>query len=104
MKTQNNRMDAMRVMRIAAIAGVSLALWACSDSAESDFVVLSEAERQEAATAFLDNEIGDQSVLTREEQEAELAWFMEASKPFQGMEISVVSETTRYSSWAFAPG
>jgi glycerol transport system substrate-binding protein len=32
------------------------------------------------------------STLTLAEQEAELAWFIEASKPFRGMEIRVVSE------------
>ncbi|WP_179381015.1 ABC transporter substrate-binding protein [Jannaschia marina] len=47
----------------------------------------------EAAQAFLDAEIGDTSVLTREEQEAEMQWFIDAAQPFQGMEISVVSET-----------
>ncbi|MEM7702645.1 MAG: ABC transporter substrate-binding protein [Pseudomonadota bacterium] len=66
---------------------------ACSESAESDFVVPTEAERQASAKAFLDDEIGDQSALTREEQEAELAWFMQAAEPYQGMSITVVSET-----------
>ncbi len=47
----------------------------------------------EAARAFLDAEIGDLSTLTREEQEAEMQWFIDAAAPFQGMEISVVSET-----------
>ncbi|MEP5938365.1 MAG: ABC transporter substrate-binding protein [Erythrobacter sp.] len=94
------------MMKTAVIAGVCLTLLACSDAAESDFVVLSEAERQAAATAFLDNEIGGQSTLTREEQEAEIAWFVEAAKPFQGMEISVVSETIathEYESKVLAP-
>ncbi len=47
----------------------------------------------EEARAFLDSEIGDQSVLTREEQEAEMQWFVDAAEPFQGMDIRVVSET-----------
>ncbi|MDX8348083.1 ABC transporter substrate-binding protein [Cognatiyoonia sp. IB215446] len=47
----------------------------------------------EAAMEFLDNEIAGLSVLTREEQEAEMAWFIEAAEPFAGMSISVVSET-----------
>lgn len=47
----------------------------------------------EAGRAFLDDQIGDLSSLTREEQEAELEWFVEAAKPYQGMEIRVVSET-----------
>ena len=47
----------------------------------------------EAARAFLDAEIGDLSSLTREEQEAEMQWFIDAAAPFAGMEIKVVSET-----------
>ncbi len=47
----------------------------------------------EAAKAFLDAEIGDLSTLTREEQEAEMQWFIDAAAPFAGMEIKVVSET-----------
>ncbi|MFN3278899.1 MAG: ABC transporter substrate-binding protein [Paracoccus hibiscisoli] len=47
----------------------------------------------EAARAFLDAEIGDQSVLTREEQEAEMQWFIDAAAPLSGMSINVVSET-----------
>ncbi|EDM70188.1 ABC sugar (glycerol) transporter, periplasmic binding protein [Roseobacter sp. AzwK-3b] len=45
------------------------------------------------ARAFLDSEIGDTSVLTREEQEAEMQWFVDAAQPFAGMDIRVVSET-----------
>jgi glycerol transport system substrate-binding protein len=47
----------------------------------------------EAAMEFLDNEIGGLSVLSREEQEAEMQFFIDAAQPFQGMEIKVVSET-----------
>jgi glycerol transport system substrate-binding protein len=47
----------------------------------------------EAARAFLDAEIGDLSTLTREEQEAEMQWFIDAAAPFSGMSINVVSET-----------
>ncbi|MGR3721498.1 MAG: ABC transporter substrate-binding protein [Paracoccus sp. (in: a-proteobacteria)] len=46
----------------------------------------------EEAKAFLDAEI-DNSTLTREEQEAEMQWFIDAAKPFAGMNINVVSET-----------
>ena len=42
---------------------------------------------------FLDKEIGDLSALTRAEQEAELQWFADAAKPYEGMDIKVVSET-----------
>ncbi len=47
----------------------------------------------EAAKAFLDAEIGDMSVLDRAGQEAELQWFIDAAKPYAGMDIKVVSET-----------
>ncbi|MGB8813230.1 MAG: ABC transporter substrate-binding protein [Paracoccaceae bacterium] len=47
----------------------------------------------EAAKAFLDAEIGDLSALDRAGQEAEMAWFETAAKPYAGMEIKVVSET-----------
>ncbi len=46
----------------------------------------------EAARAFLDEHI-QRSSLTREEQEAEMQWFVDAAAPFQGMSINVVSET-----------
>ncbi|MFN3973477.1 MAG: ABC transporter substrate-binding protein [Gemmobacter sp.] len=46
-----------------------------------------------AARAFLDAEIGDLSTLSRADQEAEMQWFIDAAKPFAGMDIKVVSET-----------
>ena len=45
------------------------------------------------AKKFLDTEIGDMSSLDRAAQEAEMQWFVDAAKPFAGMEIKVVSET-----------
>ncbi|MCV6597338.1 MAG: ABC transporter substrate-binding protein, partial [Mangrovicoccus sp.] len=60
----------------------------------------------EAAKAFLDSEIGDVSVLSREEQEGEMQWFVDAAQPFQGMDIRVVSETIathEYESKVLAP-
>src|SRR6056297_1252466 len=60
----------------------------------------------EAATAFLDEEIGDLSSLSRAEQEAEMQWFIDAAEPFAGMEIKVVSETIdthSYESKVLAP-
>ncbi|MEM7490170.1 MAG: ABC transporter substrate-binding protein [Pseudomonadota bacterium] len=60
----------------------------------------------EAAREFLDNEIDGLSVLSREEQEAEMQFFVDAAQPFQGMEISVVSETItthEYESQVLAP-
>ncbi|WP_371999025.1 ABC transporter substrate-binding protein (plasmid) [Tistrella mobilis] len=60
----------------------------------------------EEAKAFLDKEIGDQSVLSRADQEKEMQWFIDAAKPFAGMEIKVVSETItthEYESKVLAP-
>lgn len=45
------------------------------------------------ATQFLDEEIGDLSTLSRADQEKEMQWFVDAAKPFEGMEIRVVSES-----------
>ncbi|GGK31606.1 ABC transporter substrate-binding protein [Salinarimonas ramus] len=60
----------------------------------------------EAARAFLDAEIGDLSSLTREEQEAEMQWFIDAAEQFRGMDIRAVSETItthEYESQVLAP-
>ena len=46
----------------------------------------------EAAKAFLDKEIGDMSSLSRADQEKEMQWFIDAAKPYAGMEIKVVFE------------
>ncbi|WP_444451956.1 ABC transporter substrate-binding protein [Rhodobacter capsulatus] len=58
------------------------------------------------AKAFLDSEIGDLSSLSRADQEKEMQWFIDAAKPFAGMEIHVVSEsltTHAYESKTLAP-
>lgn len=46
----------------------------------------------EEAKAFLDSEIAGLSTLDRAAQEAEMQWFIDAAKPFAGMEINVLSE------------
>ena len=46
-----------------------------------------------AAEEFLANEIAGLSVLSEDEQKAEMQWFIDAAKPFEGMDIKVVSET-----------
>ncbi|WP_071797673.1 ABC transporter substrate-binding protein [Natronohydrobacter thiooxidans] len=53
----------------------------------------------DAARAFLDQHIGDLSALTREEQEAEMEWFIQAAEPLRGMSINVVSETITTHEW-----
>jgi glycerol transport system substrate-binding protein len=60
----------------------------------------------DAAKAFLDAEIGTLSVLDRAQQEAEMQWFIDAAKPYAGMDIKVVSETItthEYESKVLAP-
>ena len=60
----------------------------------------------DAARQFLDSEIGDMSVLSREEQEAEMQWFVDAGQPFTDLDIRVVSETItthEYESQVLAP-
>ena len=58
------------------------------------------------AKAFLDKEVNGLSALSREDQEKEMQWFVDAAKPFAGMEIKVVSETItthEYESKVLAP-
>ncbi|PZO63499.1 MAG: ABC transporter substrate-binding protein, partial [Pelagerythrobacter marensis] len=60
----------------------------------------------EEAKAFLDKEIGDLSTLSRADQEKEMQWYIDAAKPFAGMDIKVVSETItthEYESKVLAP-
>ena len=67
-----------------ASTAMALALMAMGMPAHADM---------EAAKAFLDAEIGDMSTLSRADQEKEMQWFIDAAKPFAGMEIHVASET-----------
>ena len=50
------------------------------------------AKYMAAAEKWVDSEFNP-STLSREEQLAELKWFIEAAAPFRGMDIKVVSET-----------
>ncbi|WP_235890843.1 ABC transporter substrate-binding protein [Pararhizobium mangrovi] len=58
------------------------------------------------AKQFLDQEIGGMSSLSRADQEKQMQWYVDAAKPFKGMEIHVVSEsltTHAYESKTLAP-
>jgi glycerol transport system substrate-binding protein len=60
----------------------------------------------DAAEKFLDEEIGALRCSRRRRAEAEMEWFINAAKPFAGMEIKVVSETIathEYESKVLAP-
>jgi len=56
-------------------------------------VPMTASADMQAAKAFLDKTIGDLSTLSRADQEKEMQWFIDAAKPYKGMEIHVVSET-----------
>ncbi len=51
-----------------------------------------DAKNLEAAKKWIEQEF-QPSTLSKEEQLKEMEWFIQASKPFRGMEIKVVSET-----------
>ncbi|MUZ62776.1 ABC transporter substrate-binding protein [Agrobacterium vitis] len=58
------------------------------------------------AKQFLDQEIKGESSLSRADQEKQMQWYVDAAKPFAGMEINVVSEsltTHAYESKVLAP-
>ncbi|MDJ0686574.1 MAG: ABC transporter substrate-binding protein [Alphaproteobacteria bacterium] len=71
----------MRTQLMAAVAAASML--ALTPSA---FAGSAEAER------WIDDEF-QPSALSRDEQMAEMEWFIKAAEPFQGMEINVLSET-----------
>ena len=68
---------------LLATAAVSLAMALSAPSAFADM---------EAAEKWIADEF-QPSALSAEEQQAEMAWFIDAAKPFEGMEINVLSET-----------
>ncbi len=71
----------MRNRLLAAVAAVSMLSYA-----GPGFTGMEEAER------WIDDEF-QPSTLSREEQLAEMEWFINAAQPFVGMEINVLSET-----------
>ena len=94
----------MRLRALAMSMVAAGALVACGPNQQ-----VSKAPNPNAAAEiakFLDAEIKDVSTLDRAGQEAELTWFANAAAPFQGMEITVVSEsiaTHEYESRVLAP-
>ena len=68
----------MALAALLTLSGLSGAAWA--DAYE------------EAAKKWIDSEFAP-STLTKEQQLAELKWFIKAAEPFRGMEINVASET-----------
>jgi len=50
------------------------------------------AQQMDAAKKWVDNEF-QPSTLSKDEQMAEMDWFIKASKPFQGTTVNMASET-----------
>ncbi|MEE9319305.1 MAG: ABC transporter substrate-binding protein [Granulosicoccus sp.] len=87
----------MRQFRRAGTAIAVAALLAGTHAAQADMA---------AAEGFIADEIGGLSVLSEDEQKTEMQWFVDAAKPFSGMDIKVVSETIgthEYESKVLAP-
>src|ERR1700740_1617737 len=53
---------------------------------------VSYAQQTDAAKKWVDNEF-QPSTLSKDQQMAEMDWFIKASKPFQGMTVNMASET-----------
>src|SRR5687767_6167539 len=76
--------------RLALLA--CLALTACKGGSDPAPAAHDEAALRAAAARWVDSEL-QPSTLDRAAQLAELEWFIQASKPFRGQTIQVVSET-----------
>ncbi len=83
LKTEGDYSD-MKPLTAAAFAV------ACTLSATGALVGTTEAGTTEA-DKWINNEF-QPSTLSKAEQAAEMAWFIDAAKPFSGMEINVLSE------------
>jgi glycerol transport system substrate-binding protein len=70
--------------RVSAVLAGTLALGTMAAQAATE-------EEMERAKKWLDE--FQPSTLSREQQLKELEWFIDAAKPFRGMDIQVVSET-----------
>src|SRR5690606_19402535 len=64
----------------------------CTQSAERPATDYTEAEGRAAAERWVSQEFTP-STLTKEQQLAEMDWFIKAAAPYRGMQINVVSET-----------
>jgi carbohydrate ABC transporter substrate-binding protein, CUT1 family (TC 3.A.1.1.-) len=81
MQQQKSTMQPWTALAVAAALGVG-----GLGSAQA----MTDAQRA-AAEAIIEE--AQPSTLTRDEQMEQLEWFVEAAEPFQGMDVSVVSET-----------
>ena len=76
----------MRRQLLATATGLALALAGGAAFADG------HGGAMEAAKKWIDDEF-QPSVLSKDEQMAEMEWFIKAAEPFRGMEINVLSET-----------
>ncbi|NNE25082.1 MAG: carbohydrate ABC transporter substrate-binding protein [Rhizobiales bacterium] len=70
----------MKKLLMASVAAIALSM------ASPAFAGMAEAEK------WINDEF-QPSALSKDEQKAEMQWFIDAAKPFAGMEINVLSET-----------
>ncbi len=82
------RRNAPRIRLMGGVAAAVLALTVLPGQG----LAQSDEERLAAAERWVDEEF-QPSTLSREEQMAEMEWFIQAAEPFRGMDIKVVSET-----------
>ena len=71
--------------------GAAVAATAAVTSAAIISATPSQAQQLDAAKKWVDTEF-QPSTLTKEQQMAEMEWFIKASAPFKGMEVSTISE------------
>jgi len=81
MQQQKSTMQPWTALAVAAALGVG---------GLGNAQAMTDAQRA-AAEAIIEE--AQPSTLTRDEQMEQLEWFVEAAEPFQGMDVSVVSET-----------
>ncbi|WP_237107399.1 ABC transporter substrate-binding protein [Nonomuraea sp. MG754425] len=83
-----------RTRRSAAVGMAAIALIAagCTQSADRPTSDFKEADGRAAAERWVSEEFTP-STLNKDQQLAEMDWFMKAAAPYRGMQINVVSET-----------
>ncbi|GAA1732949.1 ABC transporter substrate-binding protein [Nonomuraea bangladeshensis] len=76
----------------AALAALTLAATACAQGAQRPSSDFREADGKAAAQRWVAREFTP-STLSKDQQLAEMDWFIKAAAPYRGMRINVVSET-----------
>jgi len=98
MSSRTVRKRAQYVVALSAVATLSLAACAgatgggtTAESSDDSGIETAEGTVEERAQQYIDEYFAE-SVLTPEEQMEELMWFVEAAEPYQGLDVSVLSE------------